>query len=98
MKNCKLPFILLLFVVTACQTPVPKIQQPPIIDRELLFDNPEIAGGQLSPDGKFISFIKPYKGTQNIWVKRSDEDFAAAKPVTSDTIRPIRNYFWFFFC
>jgi dipeptidyl aminopeptidase/acylaminoacyl peptidase len=94
MKNCKLPFILLLFVVTACQTPVPKIQQPPIIDRELLFDNPEIAGGQLSPDGKFISFIKPYKGTQNIWVKRSDEDFAAAKPVTSDTIRPIRNYFW----
>jgi dipeptidyl aminopeptidase/acylaminoacyl peptidase len=94
MKTCKLPLILLLFVVTACQTPVPKIQQPPIIDRELLFDNPEIAGGQLSPDGKFISFIKPYKGTQNIWVKRSDEDFAAAKPVTSDTIRPIRNYFW----
>lgn len=94
MKTCKLPLILLIFLVTACQTPVPKIHQPPIIDRELLFDNPEIAGGQLSPDGKFISFIKPYKGTQNIWVKRSDEDFAAAKPVTSDTIRPIRNYFW----
>lgn len=94
MDTFKSLFILLLFVVTACQTPAPKIQQPPIIDRELLFDNPEIAGGQLSPDGKFISFIKPYKGTQNIWVKRSDEDFAAAKPVTADTIRPIRNYFW----
>jgi len=86
--------LLLLVTVVACQSPTPKVQQPPIIDRELLFDAPEIAGGQLSPDGKFISFIKPYKGTQNIWVKKLEEDFTAAKPLTADTIRPIRSYFW----
>lgn len=67
---------------------------PPIIDRELLFGNPEIAGGKLSPDGKYLSFIKPYKGTLNIWVKGINEPFESAKPITADTTRPIRQYFW----
>ena len=38
---------------------------PPLIDRELFFGNPEIAGAQLSPDGKFIAFLKPWKDTRN---------------------------------
>lgn len=71
-----------------------KETMPPLIDRELLFDNPEIAAGRLSPDGNFISFIKPYKGTLNIWVKKFDEPFDAARPLTADTTRPIRQYFW----
>src|SRR5437762_10890861 len=33
-------------------------QQPALIDRELFFGNPEYAGAQLSPDGRYISFIK----------------------------------------
>jgi dipeptidyl aminopeptidase/acylaminoacyl peptidase len=94
MKVFKLFYVLLLAMLAACQAPAPKVQQPPVIDRELLFDNPEIAGGQLSPDGKFISFVKPYKGTLNIWVKKLNEDFATAKPLTADTLRPVRTYFW----
>ena len=27
-------------------------QQPPLIDRELFFGDPEISGAQISPDGK----------------------------------------------
>lgn len=69
-------------------------QLPPLIDRELLFGDPEISRGQLSPDGKFMSFIKPYKGTRNIWVKKMGEPFEAAKPMTADTLRPIPGYFW----
>jgi dipeptidyl aminopeptidase/acylaminoacyl peptidase len=68
--------------------------QPPLLDRELLFGNPEIAGAQISPDGKFIAFLKPYKDTRNIWVKRTEEPFRAAKLITSDTRRPIPGYFW----
>jgi dipeptidyl aminopeptidase/acylaminoacyl peptidase len=68
--------------------------QPPLIDRELFFGNPEIAGAQISPDGKFIAFLKPYKDTRNIWVKRVEEPFSAAKLVTSETKRPIPGYFW----
>ena len=69
-------------------------QQPALIDREIFFGNPEYAGAQISPDGKFISFIKPYKDTMNIWVKGVNEPFDAARPMTADTKRPVRSYFW----
>ena len=67
---------------------------PPLIDRDLFFGDPEIAGAQISPDGKFIAFIKPFKGTRNIWVKRTEDPFDKAKPITADTTRPIPAYFW----
>ena len=67
---------------------------PPLIDRELFFGDPEIAGAQLSPDGKYIAFMKPFNGTRNIWVKRAEEPFDSAKPLTADTKRPIPQYFW----
>jgi len=69
-------------------------QGPPLIDRELFFGDPEIAGAQISPDGAFIAFIKPFKGTRNIWVKKTAEPFSNAKPITADTKRPIPSYFW----
>src|ERR1700752_288108 len=69
-------------------------QSPPLIDREILFGDPEIAGAQISPDGAFIAFIKPFKGTRNIWVKKTAEPFDKAKPITAETKRPIPNYFW----
>ena len=65
-----------------------------IIDRNIFFGNPEISGGQISPNGEFISFIKPLNGTMNIWVKKKDESFETAYPVTNDQNRPIRAYFW----
>jgi dipeptidyl aminopeptidase/acylaminoacyl peptidase len=68
--------------------------QPPIIDRELFFGDPEISGAQISPDGKFIAFVKPFKGTRNVWVKKTEEPFDAAKPITADKSRPIAQYFW----
>lgn len=67
---------------------------PPLIDRELFFGDPEISGAQISPDGKFIAFIKPLKGTRNVWVKRTEDPFDKAKPVTADMTRPIPGYFW----
>src|SRR5436190_18726348 len=66
----------------------------PIIDRELFFGDPDIVAAQISPDGKFIAFIKPFKGTRNIWVKRTEDPFDKAKPVTADTQRPIPAYSW----
>jgi dipeptidyl aminopeptidase/acylaminoacyl peptidase len=69
-------------------------QSPPLIDRELFFGDPEIAGAQISPDGAYIAFIKPFKDTRNVWVKKTAEPFANAKPITADTKRPIPTYFW----
>jgi dipeptidyl aminopeptidase/acylaminoacyl peptidase len=67
---------------------------PPLIDRDVIFGDPQIAGGQISPDGTHISFLKPYKDVLNIWVKGFDEPFTAARPMTADTTRPVRGYFW----
>ena len=69
-------------------------QQPPIIDRQLFFGEVQISGAQISPDGQYISFLKPYKGTRNIWVKKAGEPFSAARPVSAEATRPVRNYFW----
>jgi dipeptidyl aminopeptidase/acylaminoacyl peptidase len=69
-------------------------QSPPLIDRELFFGDPEIAGAQISPDGAYIAFIKPFKGTRNVWVKKTADPFSSAKPVTADTKRPIPIFFW----
>jgi dipeptidyl aminopeptidase/acylaminoacyl peptidase len=69
-------------------------QQPPIIDRTLFFGEVQIAGAQISPDGQYLSFLKPYKGTRNIWVKKAGEPFSAARPLSAESARPVRNYFW----
>ena len=68
--------------------------QPPLIDRNLFFGEIMISGAQISPDGRFISFLKPYKGTRNIWIKGADEPFTAARPVSAEATRPVRSYFW----
>lgn len=67
---------------------------PPLIDREIFFGDPEISGGQLSPDGSFLSFMRPYDGTRNIWIKTREASFDDAIPVTNRTDRPIPGYFW----
>lgn len=85
---------ILIFSLTLLLAATSAFSQTPILDRELFFGDPEISGAQLSPDGKFMAFVKPYKGTRNIWVKKTDEPFNAAKPVTDDQKRPVVNYFW----
>jgi dipeptidyl aminopeptidase/acylaminoacyl peptidase len=67
---------------------------PPIIDRELIFGNPEIAAPELSPDGKYLAFLKPWKDTRNVYVKGVDEPFSAARLLTTEAKRPIAGYFW----
>ena len=69
-------------------------QLPPLIDREIFFDDPIISGGRLSPDGAYISFLRPYDGTRNIWVKEREASFDEAVAVTAETQRPIMSYFW----
>ena len=83
-----------LALALAATQPAATAQQPPLIDREVFFDNPEYSGAQISPDGKYISFIKPLNGTMNVWVKGFSEPFSTARPMTNDQKRPVRSYFW----
>jgi dipeptidyl aminopeptidase/acylaminoacyl peptidase len=67
---------------------------PPLIDREILFGDPEISGAQLSPDGKYLAFLKPWKETRNIWVKQIADPFSSARLMTTETARPVAGFLW----
>ncbi|GAP43182.1 dipeptidyl aminopeptidase [Lentimicrobium saccharophilum] len=94
MKKISVLVIVMIMTTISASLLAQDSKLPPLLDRELFFDNPEISGGQLSPDGKFISFVKPYNGVMNIWVKTLEEPFASARPLTADKQRPVRSYFW----
>lgn len=97
-KKSGMNYLLPLFITVFIYISVPMMaqnitQEPPLIDRSIFFDNPEIAGGQLSPDGMYISFMKAHNGILNIWVKKFDEPFENARRLTN-LDRPSGGYFW----
>ncbi|HVF37719.1 MAG TPA: S9 family peptidase [Sphingomicrobium sp.] len=65
----------------------------PLIERSKLFGNPVKAAGRISPDGKWLSWTAPRDGVMNIWVAPAD-NVDAAKPLTNEKVRPVRQYFW----
>lgn len=65
----------------------------PLIPREHLFGNPTRAQGQISPDGKLLSWLAPYEGVLNIWMAPRDNP-DDAKPMTRADDRPIRQHMW----
>ena len=65
----------------------------PLLDRDLFFGDPEVSGARLSPDGRFLAFMRPYRGVRNVWVKGVDEPFDAARPMTADD-RPVSGASW----
>ena len=88
----RLVCVFLLVAMAAAQSKTSGM--PPLIDRDIIFGNPEIAGAQLSPDGKYVAFLKPWKDTRNVYVKGVDEPFEAARLLTTETKRPVPGYFW----
>ncbi len=75
-------------------TPVESKRGPSeLIARDILFGNPDRASPQISPDGKRLAYLSPVNGVLNVWVAPVDK-LADAKPVTKDTNRGIRRYFW----
>lgn len=68
-------------------------QENSVIPLRNFFKNPEKAGFALSPDGKYISFLAPYKNRLNIFIQEVGQNIAARR-VTSVTERDIRAYLW----
>lgn len=65
----------------------------PLIPRDVLFGNPERAGGQISPDGQWLSWMAPWEGVMNVFMAPFT-DPASARRMTSAKDRPIPQYFW----
>ncbi|PKN03604.1 S9 family peptidase [Candidatus Dependentiae bacterium HGW-Dependentiae-1] len=64
-------------------------EQIPLRD---FFKNPEKTGYQISPDGRYLSFLAPYQKRLNIFVQELGTK--NTKRITAVTDRDIRNYFW----
>ncbi len=65
---------------------------PRLIPRRVLFGNPHRADPQVSPDGTRLAFLAPLDGVLNVWTGPLAGD--AFEPITHDTDRGIRVYFW----
>lgn len=63
-----------------------------VIPRQVLFGNPEKSMPRLSPDAKRLAYIAPVNNVLNVWV--GNVEAGDYKPVTNDTERGIRAYFW----
>jgi dipeptidyl aminopeptidase/acylaminoacyl peptidase len=75
--------------------PAPAVGHPSndLIDRRVLFGNPEKANVQISPDGKHVSWLAAKDGVMNAFVAPYGKP-AEARSVTADSARPVRLYFW----
>lgn len=63
-----------------------------LIPRETIFGNPERAEPKIAPNGKMMAYLAPLDGVLNVWVgSMGGDDY---RPVTRDTDRGIRVYFW----
>lgn len=67
-------------------------QKPAIIPLEDFFKNPDRTSFNISPDGKYISFMAPYEKRMNIYVQKAGSNKATR--LTSETDRDISGYFW----
>lgn len=65
--------------------------EPALIERTVLFGNPERASGQISPDGKWLGYLAPVDGVLNVWVAPASAP-DDARAVTSDALRGIRMF------
>ena len=65
----------------------------PLIPRTKLFGNPTRAQGQISPDGRWLSWLAPKDGVLNIWLAPAG-DIGAARAITNDKKRGIRFHGW----
>jgi dipeptidyl aminopeptidase/acylaminoacyl peptidase len=64
-----------------------------LIPRTALFGNPVRAQARLSPDGRYMSFLAPRNGVLNVWLAPFGQ-LDAAKPITDDRKRGIRQHQW----
>jgi dipeptidyl aminopeptidase/acylaminoacyl peptidase len=69
-----------------------KVMKAKLYPLEDFFKNPDKTRYQISPDGKYFSFLAPYEDRMNIFVREIGQD--SITRLTSETDRDIAGYFW----
>ena len=63
------------------------------IPLEDFFKNSEIAGFTLSPNGKYLAYLKPFQKRMNIYIRKVDGS-EPERRITNQTTRDITNFGW----
>src|SRR3954463_13026296 len=80
-------FIVFITVICSCKK---HVKQIPIVD---FFKTPEKIFFKISPDGKYVSYLKPYKDKQNLFIQSlADGKERMATAFDDYSIRS--DYFW----
>ncbi len=89
MKTTPLPFVLLsaLWISQGYS-----VAATSLIPMEKFFDNPQVDSCRISPDGHWLSCLKPHQGKLNVSIR--DIGSGKERVITSETERPVLNYFW----
>ena len=64
-----------------------------LIPLEDFFRNSKISSFKISPDGKYLAYLKPYKNRMNIYVRRRDGS-EPERRITNRTDRDISHFIW----
>ena len=71
---------------------------PELTPLPVLFGNPERVSPNISPDGTQLAWIAPHEGVLNVSLApvsaQEGADLAAARVITDDTDRGIRQFGW----
>lgn len=85
--------VCVLFITLACTGTAWAQGKASLIPRQALFADPDKQQVQLSPDGKWVSYLAQADNTMNVWVAPAN-DPAKASAVTKQKGTPILNYRW----
>jgi len=84
------PIVLLFFLFSICACKYFSAEDK--IPLESFFKKSAKGSFQISPNGKYIAYLEPYKGVQNIYVTSLADD--QSKRITTELDKNIISYFW----
>ncbi|MFD0765481.1 prolyl oligopeptidase family serine peptidase [Mucilaginibacter lutimaris] len=89
MRDLLRSYIFVAILLFACACKQNSVRQIPVND---FFKTPEKSFFKISPDGKYISYLKPYKDKQNIYIRSLQS--GTEQMATSFTDYSVRDYTW----
>ena len=84
-------FLLSVVLAGCAKTPM---SSSPLIDRELFFGNPALASPQVSPDGRWVAFLRERNGILNLHLVSWGQAMEKARPLTDEKERPPAGFTW----
>ncbi|TVP90520.1 MAG: S9 family peptidase [Thioalkalivibrio sp.] len=68
-------------------------EEPPLLQLEQFFRDPQHAAGRISPDGEYVALLSAHEGAMNLHLMERGQPLESARPLTAES-RSIMGFFW----